>query len=340
MADLIRIGIDTSKSVFHLHGVNAREEVVLQRKLGRKGLISFLRALPATVIGLEACGGSQHWGRLFMSFGHEVKLMAPQRVKPYVARSKTDAADAAALCEAMSRPSMPFVPVKSPEAQAALMLLGMRDQVLRQRTRLANAIRGHAAEFGLCGPRGLCKIEPLLAQIAEAAEVPELARDLFGVLGRQFDALNGQVRQLEGKLRAWHQSNEMSRRLAALPGVGSVGACMLVLKTPDAHSFRSGRQFAAWMGLTPKDHSTGGKSRQGRITRAGDKALRAVLVAGATSRIQQVRHRRGKPFPWLEALLERKPPKLAAVALANKTARVAWKLMVTQERYEGARFGP
>ena len=338
MADLIRIGVDTSKTVFQLHGVDADEQVVLRRKLGRAAMMSFFRALPGTQVGMEACGGAQYWARLLTELGHEVKLMAPQRVKPYVARSKTDAADAAALCEAMSRPSMVFVPVKSAEAQAGLMLLGLRDQVLRQRTQLANAIRGYGAEFGLCAPRGLCKIEPLLADLQKNSQVPDLARELFAVQGRQFAQLNEQLGQLEDRLMAWHRDNEMSRRLAKLPGVGPVGASMLVLKTPDARSFSSGRQFAAWMGLTPKDHSTAGKSRQGRITRAGDRALRAVLVAGATALIQQAkRGTASRQFPWLEALLERKPAKLAAVAQANKTARMAWKLMVSQEHYDHRR---
>jgi transposase len=330
---IIRIGIDTSKHVFQLHGVNAAEEPILRKKLRRHDLVAFFTKLPPTVIGIEACGGSHHWARLLQSLGHEVKLIAPQFVKPYVKRGKNDAADAEAICEAMSRPTMRFVPVKSTEQQAALMLVGLRDRLIRQRTQLANAIRGYAAEFGLIAAKGLGKIEPLLERIREDDTLPPLARELFAMQAKEYVQLQTRLEEVDDKLMAWHRADACSRRLAKIPGVGPIGASMLVMKTPTPESFRSARHFAAWLGLTPKDHSTAGKVRLGVITRAGDEALRSVLVVGATTVIQQVRRGRGSASPWLASLLKRKPPKLAAVALANKIARIAWKLMVSGEHY-------
>jgi transposase len=327
---IIRIGVDTSKHVFQLHGVNAAEEPILRKKLRRHDLVAFFTKLPPTVIGIEACGGSHHWARSLQALGHEVKMLPPQFVKPYVKRGKNDAA---AICEAMSRPTMRFVPVKSTEQQAALMLVGLRDRLIRQRTQLANAIRGYAAEFGLIAAKGLGKIEPLLARIREDDTLPPLARELFAMQVKEFARLQTRLEEVDDKLMAWHRADACSRRLAKIPGVGPISASMLVMKTPTPESFRSARQFAAWLGLTPKDHSTAGKVRLGVITRAGDEALRSVLVVGATTVIQQVRRGRGSASPWLVALLKRKPPKLAAVVLANKIARIAWKLMVSGEHY-------
>jgi transposase len=233
---------------------------------------------------------------------------------------------------------MRFVPVKTAEQQAALMLAGVREQMIARRTQLSNMIRGYAAEFGITTAKGLDKIEPLLAQIAQDESVPALARDLFTLQGREYGQLQTELKAIEARLRAWHRSNANSRRLAKIPGIGPVGAPELIMKTPDPRAFTSARHFAAWIGLTPKDHSTAGKTRLGKITRAGDERLRSVLVAGATAVIKQARLGRGHPSPWLVALLKRKPPKLAAVALANKNARIAWKLMVTGESYDGARM--
>lgn len=228
---------------------------------------------------------------------------------------------------------MRFVPVKTAERQAALMLAGTRDGLIRRRTQLSNTIRGYAAEFGLTAAKGLDKIEPLLVRIAAATELPELAKELFAAYGREYHQLEQQLRKIEAKLMAWHKHNELSRRLVEAPTIGPIGASLLAMKVTDPQAFRSGRHFSAWIGLTPKDHSTAGKTRLGVITRAGDEALRSVLVVGATAVLQQVRKGRGRPSPWLVELLKRKPPKLAAVALANKMARVAWKLMVSGERY-------
>lgn len=338
MDKIIRIGMDTSKSVFVLHGVGAAEQVALRKKLRRRQVVEFFTKLEPTEIGLEACGAAHYWARELTALGHEAVLLPPQYVTPYVQRGKNDAADAEATCEAMSRPRVRqrFVPVKTAEQQAALMLAGMRDRLIGNRTRLTNSIRGYAAEFGLTAAKGLAKIEPLLARIAAEATLPELARDLFAAYGREYAELQVQLAKIEARLMAWHKDNEPSRRLVAIPGIGPIGASLLVMKVPDPQAFRSGRDFAAWLGLTPKDHSTAGKTRLGVITRAGDEALRRVLVVGATAVIQQVRRGRGRASPWLVDLLKRKPPKLAAVALANKMARVAWKLMVSGERYDPA----
>jgi len=327
-----RIGMDTSKHVFQLHGVNAAEEVVLRRKLRRKEMVTFFEKLAPTVIAIEACGASHHWARLLQSFGHTVKLIPPQLVKPYVKRGKNDAADAEALCEAMSRPTMRFVPVKTAEQQAALMLVGVRDQMICHRTQLANAVRGYAAEFGLTAAKGMAHLVPLLERIQTDESLPALARELFAIQAKEYEQLQSQIDEVDAQLMARHRADECSRRLAKIPGVGPVGAMLLTMKTPAPELFRSGRQFAAWIGLTPRDHSTAGKVRLGAITRAGDEGLRSVLVVGATAVIQHAR-RHGRASPWLARLLKRKSPKLAAVALANKMARIAWKLMLTGEAY-------
>jgi transposase len=337
MNDLIRIGIDTSKSVFVLHGVDAAEEPVLRRKLRRRQMAEFFARLAPVQIGIEACGAAHYWARELTALGHEVRLLPPQYVKPYVQRGKNDAADAEAICEAMSRPRMRFVPIKTAEQQAALMLAGVRDQLVTRRTQLSNMIRGYAAEFGVTAAKGLDKIEPLLARLACEPGVPTPAKALFAMLGKEYAELKPRLRKVDAELLAWHRQNELSRRLAEIPSIGPVGAPLMAMKVTDPRAFRCGRDFSAWLGLTPKDHSTAGKQRLGVITRAGDEALRSVLVVGATAVIQQARNGRGNPSPWLVALIQRKPPKLAAVALANKTARIAWKLMVSGERYDRQR---
>ena len=274
-------------------------------------MVAFFEKLAPTVIAIEACGASHHWGRLLQSFGHSVMLIAPQLVKPYVKRGKN---------------------VKTAEQQAALMLVGVRDRLIRNRTQQANAIRGYAAEFGLTAAKGIAHLGPLLERIQADESLPPLARELFAIQAKDLMQLQAQIGELNAKLMTWHRADECSRRLAKIPSVGPIGAVLLKMKTPDPQLFRSGRQFAAWIGLTPKDHSTAGKVKLGGITRAGDEGLRSVLVAGATAVIQHAQ-RCGKPSPWLAGILKRKSPKLAAVALANKTARIAWKMMVTGETY-------
>ena len=332
MDQISRIGMDTSKHIFQLHGVNAAETPVLRKKLRRKEMEAFFQKLAPTVIAIEACGASHHLARLLQSLGHTVKLIAPQLVKPYVKRGKNDAADAEALCEAMSRPTMRFVPVKTAEQQAALMLVGVRDRLIRNRTQMANAIRGYAAEFGLTAAKGMAHLSPLLERVQTDESLPTLARELFAIQAKEYVQLQAQIDEVDAKLTAWYRADQCSRRLAKIPSVGPIGAVLLRMKTPDPTQFHSGRQFAAWIGLTPKDHSTAGKVRLGVITRAGDEGLRSVLVVGATAVIQHAQ-RSGTASPWLAALLKRKSPKLAAVALANKTARIAWKMMLTGETY-------
>ncbi len=314
MEQLIRIGIDTSKSVFQLHGVDAHEQPVLRKKLQRRQVLEFFRKLAPAKIGMEACGSAHYWARELKALGHDVVLLPPHYVKAYVKRGKSDAADAQAICEAMSRPSMRFVPAKSAERQAA-------------------QIRGHAAEFGLIAAKGLAKIEPLLARIQTDGALPKLAKGVFSILAEEHVRCEKALEALDAKLMALHRDNEMSRRLREIPSIGPINATALAIKVTDPKAFRSGRDFAAWLGLTPKNHSTAGKTRLGVITRAGDEMLRSTLIVGATALIQQVRRGRTKPSAWLAELLKRKTPKHAAVALANKTARIAWKLMVSGERY-------
>jgi transposase len=329
MGEIIRIGIDTSKYVFQVHGVNAAEQPVLRKTLRRGQMEAFFTSMPPTLIGLEACGAAHHWARVLQALGHEVRLLPPQYVKPYVKRGKNDAADAEAICEAMSRPSMRFVPVRSKDNQADLMVLTARDLLVKQKTMLINAIRAHAAEFGVTGRKGADSIAALRKLILTHEELPELARDILAGLLAQVASLEQQIRALKKKIVAWHRSNQCSRRMATIPGVGPIGAAALVMKVPDPRIFKSARHFAAWLGLTPKDHSTAGRRRLGVITRAGDEMLRRLLVNGAMAVVKYAKP--GRASPWLLNLLARKPKKLAAVALANKIARIAWVLMMRGE---------
>ena len=302
---IIRIGLDTAKHVFQVHGVDENEQAVLRRQLRRSEVEKFFAQLAPTRIGVEACGASHHWARVLRGLGHEVVLMPPQYIKPYVKRGKNDAIDAAAICEAMSRPGMRFVPVKSAENQAALMLLSVRDLLVKERTMLINAMRGHAAEFGVIAAKGRVKVAELLQRAhAEEAGVPALAL---------------------------HRQDPVSQCLATQPGIGPIGAVSFSLKVPDPKAFGSGRHFAAWLGITPKENSSGGRHRQGRISRQGDEGLRRLLVLGATAVIRFAKA--GRSSPWLINLLARRPRKVAAVALANKMARILWAMMVSGEVY-------
>jgi len=329
---IIRIGLDTAKHVFQLHGVDEQEQAVLRRRLGRREVERFFAKLAPTRIGLEACGAAHHWARVLRRLGHEVVLLPPQYVKPYLKRGKNDALDAEAICEAMSRPSMRFVPVKSAERQAALMLLKTRDLLVKQRTMLINAMRGHAAEFGVVAAKGPVRVAELLqAAHAEAAGVPALALEMLRLLAGQLDALAAELKMIEAKLMAWHTQDPVSQCLATQPGIGPIGAVSFALKVTDAKGFRSGRHFAAWLGLTPKQNATGGRARPGAISRQGDETLRRLLVLGATTVIRFAKA--GRVSPWLWQLLARRPRKLAAVALANKMARILWAMMVSGEVY-------
>ena len=333
---IIRIGLDTSKHVFQVHGVDENEQPVLRRQVRRSELERFFAKLPATRIGLEACGASHHWARVLGNLGHDVVLMPPQYIKPYVKRGKNDAIDATAICEAMSRPGMRFVPIKSAESQAALMVLRVRDLLVKQRTALINAIRGHAAEFGVSAAKGPIKVAELLQRAqAEEAGVPAPALEMLSLMAGQLDAIETRLKTLEARLIGVHKANPVSQCLATIPGVGPISAVSFALRVGDPKVFRSGRHFAAWLGLTPREHSTGGRHRLGRISRAGDGSLRKLLVLGATAVIRFAKPGHGSP--WLLQLLARRPKKLAAVALANKMARIIWAMMVSGEVYRRPR---
>lgn len=332
---IIRVGLDTSKHVFQVHGVDESEASALRRQVRRGEVLKLFAELPPTRVGLEACGASHHWARELRGLGHEVVLLPPQYVKPYVKRGKNDAADAEAICEAMSRPGMRFVPVKSAEQQAGLMLLKVRDLLVKQRTMLVNAMRGHAAEFGVVGAKGREKLAVLLERVAdEAAAVPALAREMLGVLADQLAALDVRITAIEARLMRLHKENPVSQCLATQPGIGPIGALSFALKVSDPGGFRSARHFAAWTGVTPRENSTAGRARPGRISRAGDETLRRLLVLGATAVIRAAKP--GRVTPWLLALLARKPKKLAAIALANKMARTLWAMMISGEVYRQA----
>jgi transposase len=329
---IIRVGLDTAKHVFQVHAVDASEKPVLRRQLRRGEVVGFFTKQPPTRIGLEACGASHYWARVLRGLGHEVMLLPPQYIKPYVKRGKNDAIDAAAICEAMSRPQMRFVPVKSAEQQAALSVLRARDLLIKQRTMLSNAIRGHAAEFGVIAAQGRGKLAELVQQAHTAeAGVPELALEMLRLLASQLDALDTRLKALEDRLMALHRENPVSQCLATQPGVGPIGAISFALKVTDPKAFGSGRHFAAWLGLTPKENSSGGRHRPGHISRQGDEALRRLLVLGATAVIRFAKP--GRASPWLLDLLARRPKKVAAVALANKMARTLWAMMVSGEVY-------
>ena len=333
---IIRIGLDTAKHVFQVHGVDEDEQPVLRRRLGRHEMATFFQKLPPTRIGLEACGAAHYWARVLRAIGHTVVLIPPQYVKPYLKRGKSDALDAEAICEAMSRPGMRFVAIKSAENQAALMVLRTRELFLKQRTMLINAIRGHAAEFGLVAGKGPVKVADLLQQ-AHAADsgVPAAALAMLDMLAGQLDALAVKLKVLEAELMAFHQQSSVSQCLATQPGIGPIGAVSFALKVPDPQGFRSARHFAAWLGITPKENSTGGRHRPGRISRQGDESLRRLLVLGATARLRFAKA--GRSSPWLLGLLARRPKKLVAVALANKMARTLWAMMVNGETYRQPR---
>jgi transposase len=325
------IAIDTSKHVFVLHGVNDLGRCTLRLELRRPQFEGFFEKLPPTDVVLEACGGSHHWGRMLAALGHRARLIAPQYVKPFVKRGKNDRIDAEAISEAALRPNMRFVPVKSAEAQADAMVLSVRELLVKQQTQLVNARRGHAAEFGVIAAKGTGHVEGLLERIAAAA-VPAPAQAMFAELGERIAELHRRLAELDRKLAKLHRANRLSQQLAAVPGIGPISALTLAL-TVDASQFRSGRHFAAWLGLTPKQNSTGGKSRLGRISRQGNERLRQLLVLGATAVVRLTKPDYRHANAWLLALLQRRPRKLAAVALANKMARVVWAMMTSGEAY-------
>jgi len=327
-----RIAIDTSKHVFTLHCVDEQERPVLRRELKRAQVEAFFAKQEATEVVLEACGGSHYWGRLLSRLGHQVRLIPPQYVKPFVKRAKNDRNDAEAINEAASRPTMRSVVVKTVDQQADGIILKHREMLVGQRTQAINALRGHAAEFGVVAAKGIAKVAALLAVLAADGAIPATARAMFAQMGGHIAALDQQIAAVDEELAALHKANPVSQLLAAIPGIGPLGAITLAL-TIEPGNFTSGRHFAAWLGLTPKEHSTGGKQRMGKISKAGNERLRQLLFVGAMSVIRFAKPGSKSASAWLLQLLERKPRKLAAVALANKMARVIWSMMSRGEAY-------
>lgn len=324
------IGLDLAKKVFQVHAVNSAGELAVKRALRRVQLRRFFEQLDPCLVGIEACGTSHYWAREITKLGHEVRLMPPAYVKPYVKRGKTDAGDAEAICEAVTRPTMRFVAIKAPEQQAALALHRTRDLFVKQRTQLVNMIRSLLAEFGVEIRRGIEQALTLAKRIAagEVPGIPPLAAKVIAGLAGQVLDLQARLGEIERELLAWYRSNDVAKRLSTIPGIGTVCATALAASVTDPHQFRSGRQFAAWLGLTPLQHSSGGKERMGRISKMGDKYLRRLLVVGMTSLIRRAKYKPEAVDPWLADLLTRKPARLVTVALANKAARVVWAIMV------------
>jgi transposase len=323
------IGLDLAKSIFQVHGVDAKGAVAARKTLRRSQVLSFFSKLPPCLVGIEACGTSHYWAREITRLGHEVRLMPANYVKPYVKRGKSDANDAEAICEAVTRPTMRFVAIKSAEQQAALSMHRTRDLLVKQRTQTVNMIRGLLAEFGIDIPRGLERALLIAKRIleGEALEIPEEAAKIVLMLSRQTFDTHSRIQGIDRDLQRWHRSNELSQRLATIPGIGPISASALAASVTDPSQFRSGREFAAWLGLTPRQNSSGGKERLGRITKMGDRYLRKLLFVGMMSLVRRAKNKPESVDPRLVDLLARKPTRLAAIALANKTARIIWAIM-------------
>lgn len=326
------IGIDLAKNVFQIHGIDADGAAVLKRKLRRGQVLEFFARRDPCLVGMEACAGAHFWARELTALGHEVRIMPPSYVKPYAKRGKTDQADAEAICEAVTRPTMRFVPVKSAERQAALLDHKTRDFLVRQRTQLVNTIRAHLSEFGIVVAKGIHNIERLLEA---AKELPAAARPAVDLLADQLRETQGKIDAVTDRIETAQKTDPLARRLATIPGIGAVTASAIAATTPEVDNFRSARDYAAWLGLTPQPHSSGGKERLGRISKAGNRYLRRLLYLGAMAQISALRA--GRPGgDWLWRMLEKKPVKVVAVALANRMARVVWALIATGESYSSA----
>lgn len=336
MAQVSTIGLDLAKNVFQVHGIDAAGKVIVRRALRRSEVLAFFTKVAPCLVGMEACGTAHYWARELQKIGHTVKMMPPNYVKPYVKRGKTDAADAEAIAEAVTRPTMRFVAIKTVDQQAVLMLHKVRDILVRQRTMLINALRGHLAEFGIIAATGAAGLKGVIEQFqVEQPNLPELARSALRRLIDQIGGVDAEIRKSEKEIVAWCRSDAASRRLMTIPGVGPITASLISAAVPDPTLFGSGRQFAAWLGLTPKPRSSGGKERLGRISKQGDASIRRLLVIGATSVIRRARgDEAGRP--WVSKLLERKPARLVSVALANKTARIAWAVLTRGEVFKAA----
>jgi len=333
------IGLDIAKNVFQVHGIDSDEKVVVRKQLRRSQVMRFFQDLAPCLVGLEACATAHHWARELAKLGHEVRLMPARDVKAYVKRNKNDAADAEAICEAVRRPTMRFVSVKSAEQQVQLMQHRTRDLVMRQRTQLINAIRAHMAELGITAPQGRDGIKQLLAIIANEKDtrLPVDAHASLMILAAQLQAMQTTIGVLEKQIVARHRSNLHSKRLQTIPGVGVIGATAIAATVTDPAAFRSGRDFAAWVGLVPRQDSTGGKPRLGPISKQGDRYLRRILVLGAVSILRRAKLNPQR-YPWVTRLLARRPFKVVAIALANKMARIAWALLAKGETYRRPRL--
>jgi transposase len=335
MGDITTIGLDLAKSVFQVHAIDEAGSVMMRKRLRRSQVLAFFAKVPPCLVGLEACATAHHWARELIALGH-ARLMPPNYVKAYVKRNKHDVADAEAIYEAVRRPSMRFVPVKTAEQQSALMMHRARDLLIRQRTMLVNALRGHLAEFGLIEAQGLHKVARLIAIVMDETDgrVPDIARQVLKVIVNQIEDIQTRITGLEMQVLAWHKSNPVSQRLATIPGIGPIIATAIAATVADPNIFRSGREFAAWLGLVPRQNSTGGKARLGGISKRGDSYLRRLLVNSAHTVL--LCSKQAKTDPWLTSLLSRKPRLVVAVALANKTARMAWAVMSRQDIYRHA----
>jgi transposase len=324
-----------AKNVFQVHGINGRGDVIVRRRLRRAQVCAFFSALPPCLVGMEACGTAHFWSRELVSLGHEVKIIPPSYVKAYVRRGKSDAVDAAAICEAVTRPNMRFVPIKSEDQQAALMLHKSRELLMRQQTMVVNALRGHMAELGMVAPLGRGKVEDIISVIEDGEDesIPALAKAALKPLVAQLRGNEDATAALDGEIKAWHKGNAASQRLATIPSIGILTASAIAATVPDPSYFRSGREFSAWLGLVPRQNSTGGKDRLGRISKQGNRYIRRLLVLGSTSMLRYARANTAPGSDWVNGLLERRPARLVTVAMANKTARIAWAVMVREENY-------
>ena len=333
--EITTIGLDLAKSVFQLHAVDANGAVVWRKKLRRSALLDTLAKISPCLVGMEACATAHYWARSISALGHEVRLMPPAYVKAYLRRQKNDAADAEAICEAVRRPTMRFVAVKSAERQAVLVLHRTRELLVRQRTMLVNALRGHCAEFGLVAAQGVRHVGDLIKRAGQVdpSVLPDMAKAALMLIAEQLAALEMQIQALGRRLLAWHRQNQDSQRLATIPGVGVISATALAASVTDPAQFRSGREFSASLGLVPRQNSSGGKDRLGRISRMGDRYLRKLLVVGATSVVRRARATDATGVHWVRRLLERKPTRLVTVAMTNKTARIVWAVLTRGDVY-------
>ena len=337
MDKISTIGLDLAKHVFQVHGVDQQGVVAVRKRLRRGEVMEFFAKLAPCMVGIEACGSAHYWAREIAALGHDVKLMPPAYVKPYVKRGKNDVADAEAICEAVMRPTMRFVPVKSEQQQASGMVYKVRELLVRQRTQSVNALRGHLAELGIIAAQGTGKLVELIAVVRETgdARLPEAARLALEDLAGQIEALDARLSRLDDEIVAQVRSSEAGRRLTSIPGVGPITTGALLAMVPDPAGFRSARHFAAWLGLVPRQNSTGGKQRLGRISKQGNRYLRTLLILGAANVLRFMR-KNSAVSAWLAALRQRRPFKVAAVALAHKMARIVWALMAKGGTYRAA----